>query len=60
MSGWKAHGLGNVSKREGVLEEREAGWEGGRGKAIKEVVKPRVAVNLPTTLSCPTRTVMAI
>ena len=50
-----------MSLKEKVSWRRgKQGGEGGRGKAIKEVVKPRVAVNLPTTLSCPTRTVMAI
>ena len=42
------------------MSRREEGKRGKPARAIKEVVKPRVAVNLPTPLSCPTRTVMAI
>ena len=56
---WALRGRANVWERGSLGRE---GGEGGsrEGRAIKEVVKPRVAVNLPTPLSCPTRTVMAI
>ena len=53
--GWES-----VSERMSLGREKGERQGGREARAIKEVVKPRVAVNLPTPLSCPTRTVMAI
>ena len=58
-NGWKAHDELS-GKGRGQMSTREEGKRGKPARAIKEVIKPRVAVNLPTPLSCPTRTVMAI